>query len=576
MIIEKKINFYRKLNNDQKKRINIDHKASVKLNLDGELEYLTEKIITPKGLSKENKRIFVIPEKEEKIVSLNEAKHLFHELSTMNLILTNACNLSCTYCYEQHNKDFGRFTEESLLQAYNFLLNYSDANYKTFQFFGGEPLIHKDLILSFLQKNKDYLLKNSMGDTKQHVSMITNGLLLTPDFIEKYFDYEFTWAMISLDTLKSEKDHRELTQQQIYDILEKISLIPKKSKQRVLIRCTISQETSDDIVNFCEEIYNRGVKSIIIHPLILDSTNGFIKWSEEKWNNLHKDLLYIIGKYQDLKISFSEGVGKKGENNCMIGSDMVAIDGSGDFSGCYFFTNQKGNGTGKTILGNVFNNTIYIDRYKNFQNEFLKMLDSEEQCRTCDYKNACYQCPAGNLDTGSKMFRPDDMCQKVVKLYLDLQDDVLKKQFKTKLYELKESVIEQGENYVFSKSLMHLMYKMFTNKHASIEEKQETVEIDYEEILYCWKEMIEKKTNFDGSSFINFFNNLNFNCSNKINIRDFYYFLLDRAQIPKFNNNSELNENIKIGYLTLLHIMILNNENKTFNEISLTEKIMKL
>ena len=145
---EQPVVFYRQLSDTQKKRINQDHKASVKVGDDGQFQYLSEQIITPKGLSKENRKISVLPDPNERVLKLREAKYLFGELQHMNIILTNACNLSCTYCYEQHRKDYGRFTEESLLEAYNFLLNISNNNHKTFQFFGGEPLIHKDLILS--------------------------------------------------------------------------------------------------------------------------------------------------------------------------------------------------------------------------------------------------------------------------------------------------------------------------------------------------------------------------------------------------------------------------------------------
>ena len=89
------------------------------------------------------------------------------------------------------------------------------------------------------------------------------------------------------------------------------------------------------------------------------------------------------------------------------------------------------------ILDNLFTEEIYVDRYKEFQTAFNQMFEEEEQCKTCDYKDRCYQCPAGNLDTGSKMFRPDSMCQNIVKLYVDLQDDIIKKQYKKKFQKVK-------------------------------------------------------------------------------------------------------------------------------------------
>lgn len=407
-----------------KRNTNPDHKATV--SKDG-FQFYTEDIITPKGLTKENKLVSIAPAMDEKINSFSDVPHLFQDIGHMNVILTNACNLSCTYCYEQHNKDFGRFTNESLLKAYNWLLNNSKQKYKRFQFFGGEPLIHKDLMIEFLGKNWRYLTENYYCHG-QSVTMITNGLLLTKDFIKQYFEYDFTYMMISLDTLRVEIDHRELKQEDIDQIVNIVSELPVYAKERITFRCTLTQEGSPYFVEYIERLYGVGVRNIIVHPLVHDSSVGYISWGMDTWNGLHKDIVDLLDKYADLEISFSEGVGQKVENNCLVGSDMIAIDASGDFSGCYFFTNMKANeAVSPTILGNIFNDSVYTDRYEQFQKLYNEMHTTNEQCKSCDYRNYCYQCPAGNVSTGSPLFRPDDMCQKIVKLYLDLQDDIKKK-----------------------------------------------------------------------------------------------------------------------------------------------------
>ena len=566
------IKIYRKLNSTQEKRINEDHRATVAVGEDGKLQYLSEQIITPKGLVKENKRISVVPSKEERVVPISSASHLFSELAHMNIILTNACNLSCTYCYEQHNKDYGRFTEESLLNAYNFMLKYSKADYRQFQFFGGEPLIHKDLILNFLRQNKDYLSLHAHADQRQVISMITNGILLTPEFIKEYFSYDFTWMLVSLDTLYAEVDHRELTQAQIDQILESINSIPEEAKSRIWMRCTISRESVPGLEEYIEKVYSLGVRNIIIHPLILDSTVGFIPWPDQEWGLLRKTLMDSIQRYSDLEISFSEGVGKKGENNCMIGSDMVAIDGSGDFSGCYFFTNQKGNGTGHTILGNVFNDTIYIDRYAHFQKEFLKMFEEEEQCQTCNYKERCYQCPAGNLDTGSKMFRPDDMCQKVVKLYIDLQDDVIRKQFAVKFQQTLDRVKEQGEDAVFKNAGFYAMFVMMSGRHLVPGENTTSPDIPAGELFAVWKQVLETGEEIDVSTFEKFVYSLPYDCSKQITVKELYEFLLDYFRLPntKSKQLTDLNLEARVGYFVLLQILAFNHKKQDAHSFAKT------
>lgn len=547
----------------QKKRFE-DHKASVTPLHDGNLQFHSESIITPKGYQKTNKLISVVPKPDETVLSLDSASYLFQELKQMNLILTNACNLSCSYCYEQHNKDFGRFTNDSLLKAYRFLVKANNRQRKVFQFFGGEPLIHKDIILDFLNKNEKEIEENAAGEVNTIIGIVTNGLLLSQELVDKYFSYNFTFMLISLDTDRASVDHREIGQDKINALMEQIKTIPHEAKmqKRLTIRCTLARENAPHFSSFVDNLYDRGVRRMVVHPLVLDSSKGFIRWSDTEWSNLHKDILAVLDKYDDFQIHFSEGVGKKGEENCMIGSDMIAIDGSGDFSGCYFFTNQKASSTSETILGNLFQQKIYIDRYKHFQKEYAKMFEEEEQCKTCNYKNACYQCPAGNLDTGNRMFRPDDMCQKIVKLYVDLQEDIAKKQFQKKYNILVNAATIEGENYSFSKGLSYLLFYYFYSYHPTLTKVHDGIELvdDYRKILSLWKKIIEGKDTLSPSP-DNYIEEVYRKLDDSIEeIGDFYYFVLERGQLAPTNNKVNTKNNTieqKAFFLGLLHMVVL-------------------
>jgi uncharacterized protein len=335
------IKFYskRELSAAQKQRV-VDHSASVIINPDGTFNTSLRTIITPKGDIKEVTFKTIKPGVHERTMKSDDVLDLFEDLQHMNLIVTNACNLSCSYCYEQHNKDYGRFTVESLKQLYDFLITCNLNSGKLFQFFGGEPLIHKQLILDFISKYKREL-ENNRSTTA--VSIITNGILLTPDFIEEYFANEFVCMSISLDTDNAEVDHREIGQTRIDKIIDMMGLIPAyhKNNHMVSVRCTIAMENAPYLTAFAERLYNQGIRAMVIHPLTMSSVNGHMIWTKDDWNKLHESVLHIINTYPNFEVQFSEGVGAKGGNNCMVGSDMIAVDASGDYSGCHFFTNQK-------------------------------------------------------------------------------------------------------------------------------------------------------------------------------------------------------------------------------------------
>ena len=290
---------------------------------------------------------------------------------------------------------------------------------------------------------------------------------------------------------------------------------------------------------------------MVVHPLVLDSSKGFIRWKDEEWSKLHEDILTVLDKYADMQIHFSEGVGQKGEENCMIGSDMIAIDASGDFSGCYFFTNQKANSTSDTILGNLFHRNIYIDRYKTFQKEYARMFELEEQCQKCDYKNACYQCPAGNLDTGTRMFRPD----------------ISKKQFKKK-YEVICGALEvEGENITFAKAISYLMFYFHFNYHPKLEIVHDGIyEIDdYRKMLFLWKNIIngDNTVNYTTTDFVSQIKDVL--TDDTLEIDEFYYFILKRGNLaPSDNKVAAVSPYQRAFFLSLLHMIILQSMHKTY------------
>ncbi len=553
------------LSTSQRQRIQ-DHSVSVAFSKNGTLKTTSSHIITPNGNDKLNNQISVIPTSTEKVDILSTTTQYFKNLEHVNIILTNACNLSCDYCYEQHNRDFGRFTPESLKLIYDFQFNVNDNEGKMFQFFGGEPLIHSQLILDFIRK---YHIELEANRAKINISMITNGILLTSAFISEYFSHKFSQMSISLDTINANIDHRQIGQEKIDNIIHHIGLIPTyfKDQHNVSIRCTISIETAPELLSFIQKIYDQGIRTMVIHPLTMSSVDGFIKWPEDSWNKLHQDIVTALEFFPNFEIQFSEGVGMKKGSNCMIGSDMIAVDGSGDYSGCYFFTNHKET-VGHTILGNILTDVIYVDRYATFQQEYDNMFEDNEQCKTCELSGLCYQCPAGNLDSGDgKMFRPDDMCQDIVKLFLTLQNDIVKKSFITKFTHLSTSVGQQGEQVIFAKSIIYLMVKYYTGVHLPEDYLRDMMNIlpKYTLILKFFILHIHNKDYIAGN-IENYFDEIN-NISEGISIDEFYIQYIDINNIQ--NEASKQPGNIdditkRVFYLTLTHLVILNPKGDKF------------
>lgn len=562
----------RELTEAQKQRIR-DHQASVRLNDDGTFATTVRTIITPKGDLKEVAYKSIRPNQQEGVMKTSDVYELFEDLQHMNLIVTNACNLSCSYCYEQHNKDYGRFTLESLKQLYDFLVKCNPRSGKLFQFFGGEPLIHKQLILDFLNTYRSDLQANS-GTTA--VGLITNGILLTPEFIADYFSDPHVCMSVSLDTDDATVDHREIGQDRINHIIDMIGLIPEyhKNNHMVSIRCTIAVENAPRLVEFANRLYEKGLRAMVIHPLTMSSVHGHMVWESDKWKALHQSVVHLINTLPDFEIQFSEGVGAKGGNNCLVGSDMIAVDASGDYSGCHFFTNQK-EAAAHTILGNLLHDAVYVDRYAKFQEVYNEMFITEPQCQACDLKGFCYQCPAGNSDSGrGQLFRPDGMCQNIVRLFLELQSDIVRKTFNSKFQHLLASVQEKGEQYTFAKAVTHLMYYKITGQHLPVDEVDTFADKlpPYEQIIGTFVGLMDEKvTSLSRSEqFVPYIN------SWPVDIKSLYEYLMIQAGKPVTVSQAEgdINDiNKRVFYLAMIHMIILNQKG---NDLSKPHKIVKL
>lgn len=466
-----------------------DHRPSVILDADGRVVPTLGSINVASAGTKLRR---VLPEHNERIVSIQDNKDYFKNLRFVNLLLTNACNLSCTYCYEQHNRDFGRFNLERLDEVWTWFKGINPHAKKTLSFFGGEPLIHKNLILDFLESKREAM---QADEASRNVTfgLTTNGLLLSQNFIDHYFSFYNTIMMVSLDTIRPELDHRQISTEQLSGLLDMIEYATKKAEipTRFAVRATISREGAPYVKEFWEELYRRGVRQLVFHPLILSQESGYIEWPEDEWEKFSNDLKSIILEYPDVKyLRFAEGVGMKMETNCLTGSDTIAVDPSGDFSGCYFFTNRKQQ-IGKMLIGNIFEDALYVDRYTEFHRQYEAMFENDV-CRSCNYKNVCYQCPAGNISTGDALFRPDGMCWRFAKLHNEFHDLVIRKHFTDKVKDLVSYRAKDGDMALVADTIA-LMFKFATGYYKFNDDVRAMLppDIDYRKCIGLLYEMVE-------------------------------------------------------------------------------------
>jgi len=151
------------------------------------------------------------------------------------LVLTNLCNLKCTFCFQERKKRADRMTTQNWLDVINQIPKKSRVTLT-----GGDPFMFKDFETIFSKVNE-------VAET----NMITNGLLLSNQKIENLINEKnFKVLAVSIDTIGN--INRDVTKPQWEKLLLQlknfISLREKNSVEKALdIKTVILEENIDDL-----------------------------------------------------------------------------------------------------------------------------------------------------------------------------------------------------------------------------------------------------------------------------------------------------------------------------------------
>ena len=95
-----------------------------------------------------------------------------HRAKTVLLILTHACNLSCSYCYE-HHKNAEKMSTEMAKNIIEKEMLEQDGLDREFELFGGEPFLEFEMVKELYD-----FLNNRTWDKRWIVQFTTNGVLV--------------------------------------------------------------------------------------------------------------------------------------------------------------------------------------------------------------------------------------------------------------------------------------------------------------------------------------------------------------------------------------------------------------
>ncbi|SHK55739.1 PapB family radical SAM/SPASM ranthipeptide maturase [Paramaledivibacter caminithermalis] len=375
-------------------------------------------------------------EKSNKISVLDKG------VSSVTLLLSQVCNLRCTYCYaeggEYHNRGF--MSKETAKCAIDYIFDNSNKKYINIILFGGEPLLNFDLFKYCVEYGKK---KAKEVGKKVTFSTTTNGTLLNKEIGEFLHNNKFTITLsIDGDAATHNQNRYDVKGNGTYSLVMN-NVREYLDVKKITARATLTH-CNTAIDQIYDHLYSLGFGNIHISPSIN-------MMSEDDYDKLalgYETMVYKFKKALDEKnydyclknsniLTFLNrfyGGGIR-EKFCGAVNNMIAVDIDGSIFGCHRLVEFEDSSYGDIESGYKQSNRdkLLAEISKN---------DRNQKCTECWAKSLCGGgCPAENkVANGDFKVPHEHTCnllrknaELALKLYVGLTDEE-----KLKLFEKEE------------------------------------------------------------------------------------------------------------------------------------------
>jgi uncharacterized protein len=259
----------------------------------------------------------------------------------LTLHLTRACNMNCRYCYSPPQKQSPGMSLDIARQALALGAQLNPDSSCGIVFFGGEPLLQKNLIRQILD------LADEMSAHKQgrfHFKMTTNGLLLDDEFLQLAVDRRIVIAL-SHDGLQQAHDAHRMsmsgtsTWPAVTANLQKLL----KVKPYASVLSVINPDTVQYMSKSIEFLVSLGVRYLVL------SLNYAADWSPSDLAELEKQYLRLARKYvqwtlegkkfylSPFEVKLASHIDPENHPVCDLGMRQLSVDPEGYLFPCIQF-----------------------------------------------------------------------------------------------------------------------------------------------------------------------------------------------------------------------------------------------
>lgn len=313
------------------------------------------------------------------------------KVGKLTLVLTNACNLNCTYCYEKRKSITHMKFETACLNIDKMLRN--DYDKINIYLFGGEPFLEFELLKNICEWTWSKIKKETVI-----FYIITNGTVLKTnqkEWLEK--NREKLWIVLSLDG--SRKSHN-LNRSGSFDEID-IDFF-KKNWPKAGIKMTLSEYTLPNLFEDIIFIHSRGLK------LTECNLAMGIDWANENNIKIFKNQMDKIYHYYVKNLDFEPpNIMNKKVGQCENLKEIQKICGAWDT----VYINTDGKRYPCNYINPMCFNEKELSTLLNIDFTDLELLEDMDCYENCYIYPLCENCYAANYSLkGSVNIRDKSTC----------------------------------------------------------------------------------------------------------------------------------------------------------------------
>ncbi|KLO24416.1 radical SAM protein [Marinitoga sp. 1197] len=299
--------------------------------------------------------------------------------------LTNKCNIKCLHCYGDFNSSLNNFI--SLNDAKKILYELKNLGVNIIELTGGEITTYP-----FLKKIITYALELEF----KQIGLLTNGIYISEEIMNTIIlNKSKIFIQIDLHSLNDEYlKWFTKTSNSLNEIKNNIYILAK-NKVNMRVATIVTPKNLDEIEEIADWVYNLGIKSFGISPVIelgrAKNMNKNLYLNDNEYIQLDILLDKINKKYPKF-LSLIE-FGQLKNSNCGCISSHVVISATGEIKMCTmdnmkYFNSNLGNAI-KQNIKNIYDiNSKYINDIFNLESPKL----NSEECKECKYRYFCNGC----------------------------------------------------------------------------------------------------------------------------------------------------------------------------------------